>query len=102
MPAKAMSAPRSSIPTAPPLGLRPFSKPIERARDERPRSSVIHPPSGRTMSPFLVELRTLVRMSVPVALTQLGLMMAGVIDTLMIGRLGVTELAACALGNMVQ
>lgn len=54
------------------------------------------------MSPSLVELRTLVRMSLPVALTQLGLMMAGVIDSLMLGRVGVTELAACALGNMAQ
>jgi MATE family multidrug resistance protein len=54
------------------------------------------------MSPSLVELRTLLRMSLPVALTQLGVMMSGVVDTLMVGRLGVTELAACALGNMVQ
>jgi MATE family multidrug resistance protein len=42
------------------------------------------------------------RMSLPVALTQLGLMMTGVVDTLMVGRLGVAELAACALGNMMQ
>src|SRR6185295_17553523 len=28
--------------------------------------------------------------------------MTGVVDTLMVGRLGVTELAACALGNMCQ
>src|SRR6185436_274555 len=54
------------------------------------------------MSPSLVELRTLMRMSLPVALTQLGLMMTGVVDTLMVGRLGVTQLAACALGNMWQ
>lgn len=54
------------------------------------------------MSPSFIELRTLLRMSLPVALTQLGIMMTGVVDTLMVGRLGVTELAACALGNMVQ
>lgn len=41
-------------------------------------------------------------MSLPVALTQLGLMMTGVVDTLMLGRLGVAELAASALANMWQ
>ncbi len=48
------------------------------------------------------ELGTLLRMSSPVALTQLGLMMTGIVDTLMVGRLGVDELAASALGNMWQ
>ena len=38
----------------------------------------------------------------PVVLTQVGLMMTNVIDTLMLGRVGVTELAASALGNMWQ
>lgn len=33
-------------------------------------------------------------------LTQLGTMMFGVVDTLMVGRLGVTELDAAALGNV--
>lgn len=42
------------------------------------------------------------RLSAPVALTQIGLMMTGVIDTLMVSRLGVVELAASALGNMWQ
>src|SRR6185436_8733354 len=35
-------------------------------------------------------------------LTQLGLMLMGVVDTLMLSRLGVTELAAGALGNAWQ
>src|SRR5688572_14454487 len=45
------------------------------------------------------ELRHMLRLSAPVALAQLGLMMIGVVDTLMLGRLGVTELAGAALGN---
>jgi MATE family multidrug resistance protein len=48
------------------------------------------------------EIRTLLRLSTPVALTQLGLMMTGIVDTLMVSRLGVRELAASALGNMWQ
>lgn len=44
----------------------------------------------------------MLRLSAPVALAQLGLMMIGVVDTLMLGRLGVTELAGAALGNAWQ
>src|SRR5262245_34202508 len=51
---------------------------------------------------FSRELRTVVRLSTPVVLTQRGLMMTNVVDTLMVGRLGVTELAATALANMWQ
>lgn len=54
------------------------------------------------MASFAHELRVLLRLSAPVALTQVGLMLTGVVDTLMVSRLGVTELAASALGNMWQ
>ena len=53
-------------------------------------------------SSFNSELRAVTRLSGPVVLTQLGLMMTHVVDTLMVGHLGVTELAATALGNMWQ
>lgn len=46
------------------------------------------------------EIRPLVALGVPTALSQLGFMMLGVVDTLMVGRLGVTELAAASLGNV--
>jgi MATE family multidrug resistance protein len=48
------------------------------------------------------ELKQVAQLSAPVALTQLGLMMIGVVDTLMLSRLGVTELAGAALGNAWQ
>ena len=54
------------------------------------------------MSTLLGELKVLARLSAPVVLTQLGLMLMGVVDTLMLSRLGVTELAASALGNAWQ
>ena len=54
------------------------------------------------MIAFRRELATVVRLSAPVALTQLGLMLIGVVDTLMLSRLGVTALAAAALGNAWQ
>jgi MATE family multidrug resistance protein len=46
------------------------------------------------------EIRPLVALGVPTALTQLGMMMLGVVDTLMVGRLGVAELGAASLGNV--
>jgi MATE family multidrug resistance protein len=46
------------------------------------------------------EVRPLVALGLPTALTQLGFMMLGVVDTLMVGRLGVTELGAASLGNV--
>lgn len=40
------------------------------------------------------------RLGWPLALAQLGIMLAGVVDTLMVGRVSVEALAACALANM--
>ena len=54
------------------------------------------------MTPVRSELATLTRLSAPVVLTQVGLMMIGVVDTLMVSRIGVQELAASALGNAWQ
>jgi len=46
------------------------------------------------------ELRATVRLAVPVVFVQLGFMTMGVVDTLMVGRLSATALAAVALGNL--
>jgi MATE family multidrug resistance protein len=48
------------------------------------------------------ELTTVARMSAPVVLSQLGMMLMGVVDTLMASRLGVAELAASAIANAWQ
>lgn len=40
------------------------------------------------------------RIAVPVVLAQVGLMLMGVVDTLMVGRVSATALAAVALGNL--
>ncbi len=54
------------------------------------------------MASFRRELVKMARLSAPVALAQLGLMTIGVVDTLMLSRVGVAELAASALGNAWQ
>ena len=45
-------------------------------------------------------VRKLFTIAGPVVLTQLGMMGFGVVDTLMLGRVGVAELDAAALGNL--
>jgi multidrug resistance protein, MATE family len=41
-----------------------------------------------------------VRLALPVALVQVGLMAMGVVDTIMVGRVSAADLAAVALGNL--
>jgi len=54
------------------------------------------------MTSLRTELTVVSRLSAPVVLAQLGMMLMGVVDTLMASRLGVAELAASALGNAWQ
>jgi len=54
------------------------------------------------MSATYRELGIVARLSLPVVLTQIGMMLIGFVDTIMVGRLGVRELAASALANLWQ
>jgi MATE family multidrug resistance protein len=47
------------------------------------------------------ELRTVVALAIPVALSEIGWMMQGVVDTVMVGRLGPAAIGAVALGNAI-
>src|ERR1700678_3640577 len=47
------------------------------------------------------ELRALVILAIPVVLSELGWMGQGVVDTIMVGRLGPAAIGAVALGNAV-
>ena len=46
------------------------------------------------------DLGQLVRLAAPVALVQVGLMAMGALDTVMVGRVSATDLAAVAIGNL--
>lgn len=46
------------------------------------------------------ELSATIRLAIPVVLVQLGFMLMGVVDTLMVGRLSAEALAAVAIGNL--
>src|SRR5690606_24669866 len=45
-------------------------------------------------------LRALVRLALPIVFVQVGLMMLGVVDTIMVGHVSAAGLGAVALGNL--
>lgn len=47
------------------------------------------------------ELRAMIALAIPVVLSELGWMAQGVVDTIMVGRLGPAAIGAVALGNAV-
>jgi MATE family multidrug resistance protein len=47
------------------------------------------------------ELRAMVALAIPVVLSELGWMAQGVVDTIMVGRLGPAAIGAVALGNAI-
>ena len=56
--------------------------------------------SLRGFVPTRVDLSSLVRLALPVAVVQVGMMAMGAVDTVMVGRVSATDLAAVALGNL--
>ena len=56
-------------------------------------------PSSRAF-PTRAEFRGLLSLALPVVAVQLGLMLMGVVDTMMVGRVSAEALAAVALGNV--
>jgi len=64
----------------------------ERAGGGRIRASAYRPDRD--------DVRTLFQIAAPVVLVQVGLMSMGAIDTIMVGRISATDLAAVAIGNL--
>ena len=52
------------------------------------------------LMPRRAQLASMVRLSLPIVTVQVGMMFMGVVDTMMVGRLSATDLAAVALGNV--
>lgn len=50
--------------------------------------------------PTGLDVRELLRLAIPIVLIQVGMMLMGVIDTIMVGHVSPTALAAVALGNL--
>lgn len=53
------------------------------------------------MIPRSEDLRSMLRLATPVVVVQVGLMLMGVVDTMVVGRLSADALAAVALGNLI-
>jgi MATE family multidrug resistance protein len=58
-------------------------------------------PVRRPQSEWKTELRDLIVLAVPVVLSELGWMAQGVVDNIMVGRLGPEAIGAVSLGNAV-
>src|SRR5437868_6410366 len=67
-------------------------------RDDEPRDSFAYP-AERVIVPES-ELRATIKLALPVVLVQVGMMFMGVVDTVMVGHVSATVLAAVALGNL--
>lgn len=57
-------------------------------------------PSRAAGAAWRAELRATLRLAVPVAASQVGLMLMGVVDTMMVGHVSAAALAATALGTV--
>lgn len=55
----------------------------------------------RAFVPDSGDIRAVIRLAIPIASVQVGLMLMGVVDTIMLGHVSTTELAAGALGNLM-
>ena len=55
--------------------------------------------AGRVL-PRRGELRAMLRLALPVVTVQVGMMMMGVVDTVMVGHISSVALAAVALGHL--
>jgi MATE family multidrug resistance protein len=54
----------------------------------------------RSFAPTAHDLRALVRLSVPIVAAQVGIMLMGVVDTVIVGHVSARELAGAALGHL--
>ena len=54
----------------------------------------------RNFVPTADDLRALLRLALPIATVQVGLMLMGVVDIFFVGHVSARELAAASLGNL--
>jgi MATE family multidrug resistance protein len=54
----------------------------------------------RPFLPTSYDLRALIRLAVPIVTVQVGIMLMGVVDTVVVGHVSARELAAASLGNL--
>lgn len=70
------------------------------ATEPAPAGPAPVPPPRPRLLPTRDELREMGRLALPVVVVQVGIMLLGVVDTVMVGRVGARVLAAVAVGNL--
>src|SRR6185295_12258288 len=80
-------------------------RPCEIARNRWPTNPLLSVPTiprlvSIVLLPTSSDLRAMLRLALPVAAVQLGLMAMGVVDTIMVGHVSPASLASAALGNL--
>ncbi|HEX5580897.1 MAG TPA: MATE family efflux transporter [Gemmatimonadaceae bacterium] len=70
------------------------------ATEPAPAGPAPVPPPRSRLLPTRDELREMGRLALPVVVVQVGIMLLGVVDTVMVGRVGARVLAAVAVGNL--
>lgn len=74
--------------------MKTFTDPARLEAEPRPAVTARH------FVPRRRELRELAQLAAPVALAQVGLMVQGVVDSIMVGRVSPADLAGVAIGNV--
>lgn len=77
--------------------------PGEPGRGDPPVGPSGSPPAPGSLAGFRPrrpDMAALVRLALPVAVVQVGMLLMGAVDTVMVGRVSPTDLAAVALGNL--
>src|SRR6266850_3091611 len=54
----------------------------------------------RNFVPTTGDVRSLLRLAIPIITAQVGIMLMGVVDTIVVGHVSARELAAASLGNL--
>src|ERR1043165_7730371 len=65
-----------------------------------PRGRASLPRMLRNFAPTRHDLRALMKLAVPIITVQVGVMLMGVVDTVVVGHVSSRELAAASLGNL--
>ncbi|MBW3535209.1 MAG: MATE family efflux transporter [Gemmatimonadetes bacterium] len=65
-----------------------------------PQGSSRTSPGASAFRPGAEDVRILLRLALPVVVVQVGMMLMGVVDTVMVGHVSPRDLAAVALGNL--
>src|SRR5262249_2423393 len=81
-------------------GMRGGGHCVEAAEPPATGAWYVARPMIRSFVPTSRDLRALVRLAIPIVTAQVGVMLMGVVDTIVVGHVSARELAAASLGHL--